>query len=610
FRVFAIFATAVSVRIFDAAGNSSTVALAPDQAAGYGSDVWSVFVPDIAEGTQYRYVVDFPNGGPIDRVDPYARSIVFPNFTPTHQDDTEWRSVVTDRNFDFGPAFNAPGWRELVVYQVHIGTFFDPAAPGPSLIDRLIAQIPYLMDLGINAIQFLPFVEFSAQLSLGYDPVLPFALERDYGTPQDFKRLVRSLHEAGISVLIDLVYNHLDVSINNRVFPYSLFQYDGFSGNPPGNNSCGIYFYGGDDMNTPFGGPRPDYGREAVRTFLADNAAMWLDEYQVDGLRFDSTGCIRKGQGPCGNQCCGPAIGSGTGRNFGWELMQGINDHVDATQPWKMVIAEDLDGNAAITSPTSGGGAGFDAQWDPGLQGALVNAITRFHDEDIDVGSVAYQLQNAFEGDLFKRIIYLESHDQAKSRRIPDLVDPGHAEDRLARKKSLLGFAVTLTAPGIPMFFQGAELLDFRQWVVDGPSPTNMDFSRRQRFPRYFQFYADMVRMRKSARGLSGAGINVFVSNASTKVLAYHRWNAGNGSDDLVIVANFSNVAYPSYTLGFPMAGTWFVRLNSNANVYSDAGDFGAVDTYDTTAGPGGYDGMPFSGNVGIGPYSVIALGR
>ena len=89
---------------------------------------------------------------------------------------------------------------------------------------------------------------------------------------------------------------------------------------------------------------------------------------------------------------------------------------------------------------------------------------------------------------------------------------PGDGEGWFARKKSLLGLGVTLTTPGIPMFFQGAELLDGRRWSPDG-SPTNMDFGRRARFSRYFQFYADMVRLRKGARGLAGAGINIFSAN-------------------------------------------------------------------------------------------------
>jgi 1,4-alpha-glucan branching enzyme len=603
FRVWALFATGISVKLWNADGTTQTVAMAADSAAGYGTDVWSVFVPGIAAEANYRYVISF-TGGPVERVDPFARSIVYPNWTDASQDDSDARSVVTSRDSDWGPTFTAPGWHELVIYQLHIGTFFDPTRGGANKIDDLILQIPYLQSLGVNAVQFLPFVEFSAPLSLGYDPVLPFAMERDYGTPQDFMRLVQQLHAANIAVLVDVVYNHLVVSTSDTSppYPYSLFQYDGWGGDP-----CGIFFYGDDQMDTPWG-PRPNYGRTAVSQFLSDNTMLWLAEYQVDGVRFDSTICIRKRQGPCGDTCCGSDIG--VQRNYGWELMQNINNRIGSSQPWKITIAEDLNGNAAITSPTSGGGAGFDAQWDTSLQSALIGALTQPLDSGVDVGAIAAAMSNAFEGDPFKRIIYLESHDQADKQRVPAMIDPGDPQGWFARKKSLLGFAVTLTTPGIPMFFQGAELLDARTWGPGGATPTMMDFSRKATFPKYFQFYADMASLRINSPGLRGNGLNVFEANPNTKVLAFHRWNQGSGIDDVVVVANFSDTSLPSYTIGFPYGGTWYLRLNSDANVYSDSNDFGAVNSYDTTAGPGGWDNMPFSGNVGIGPYSLIVFGR
>jgi 1,4-alpha-glucan branching enzyme len=137
-----------------------------------------------------------------------------------------------------------------------------------------------------------------------------------------------------------------------------------------------------------------------------------------------------------------------------------------------------------------------------------------------------------------------------------------------------------------------------------------MDFSRQATFPRLFQFYADMVRLRINTPGLCGRGLNVFEANPSTKILAYHRWNQGSGIDDVIVVANFSDTTFPSYTVGFPYGGTWYVRFNSDSNDYSDTNDFGAVNSYNTTAGPVLWDNMPFAGNVGIGPYSLIVLSR
>jgi 1,4-alpha-glucan branching enzyme len=595
----------MAVKLFNAAGATQTIPqiipMAEDSADGYGTDVWSVFVPNIAAETNYRFVVTFP-GGTVDRVDPFARSIIYPNWSDATQDTSDARSVTTSLAFNWGPPFNAPGWQELVIYELHVGTFFDPSRGGANKIDDLILQVPYLSSLGVNAVELLPFVEFSAPLSLGYDPVLPFAMERDYGTPYDFMRLVQALHQAGIAIIVDVVYNHIDVSPSDVLppYPYSLYQYDGWSG-----DKCGIFFYGDDQMNTPWG-PRPNYGRPAVSRFLSDNAMLWLATYQADGLRFDSTICIRKRQGNCNTTCVGADIG--VQENFGWELLQNTNTRIDSTQPWKITIAEDLNGNSAITSPASLGGAGFDAQWDMGLQGALLNALTQPLDSGVDVSAVAAAMQNAFEGDPFKRVIYLESHDQADSERVPNKIDPSNPQSWFAIKKSMLGFAVTLTAPGIPMFFQGAELLDTRPWNPGGSNPTMMDFSRQQQFPKLLQFYTDMVTLRKSTPGLCGPNLNVFEANPNTKILAYHRWNQGSGIDDVIVVANFSDTTFPNYTIGFPYPGTWYLRLNSDANIYSDQNNFGATNSYNTTAGPVPYDNMPYSGNIGIGPYTLIVF--
>jgi 1,4-alpha-glucan branching enzyme len=606
FRVWAPLPAAVSVRLWNAgpAAAPADTPMARDSAAGYGDECWSVFVPGVADGANYRFVVTGPNGSnSFERVDPWGRSVVYPHWTAATRDDSDARSVVSDRTFDWGAPFAAPGWHELVIYQLHVGTFFDRSTGAADPIEGLIEQVRHLRDLGVNAVQFLPFGEFASDLSMGYNSVLPYAIERDYGTPQDFKRLVKALHDAGMRVLIDVVYNHIDVSSNGRVLPYSLFQWDGWDGDP-----CGVFFYGGDEMGTPWGSPRPNYGRPAVRRYLTDNAVMWLSEYRADGLRFDSTGCVRRRQGPCGDRCCGGDIG--VGRNLGWELMQEANDRVDGSQPWKLSIAEDLDGNAAITAPTGAGGAGFDAQWDAGLIDPLLAAVTQPFDESVDVGRVADALWRAAEGDPFKRVIYLESHDQAKHGRVPGKIHPTQQEGWHARRKSMLAAAVAMTAPGIPMMFQGCELLEGGAWS----DAVSLDWSRKTRFPRLMQFYADLVRLRTNAagrtRGLCGPSLNVIQANPSTKVLAYHRWDRGGGADDVVVVANFSSRSYPSYTVGFPQPGTWYVRLNSDANVYSDANDFGSVNGYDTTVGPGGWDGMPCSGNVGLGPFSVLILSR
>src|SRR5205823_1532157 len=138
-----------------------------------------------------------------------------------------------------------------------------------------------------------------------------------------------------------------------------------------------------------------------------------------------------------------------------------------------------------------------------------------------------------------------------------------------------------------------------------------LDWGRLNQFPGVHQFYRDLIRLRRNwfnnTRGLRGENVNVFHVNDDAKVLAFHRWADGGPGDDVVIVGNFANRAYGSYTIGFPRGGSWYVRLNSDWSGYGN-NDYGNVAGYDTTAFASGADNMPACGNVGIGPYTLLVL--
>src|SRR5690242_6206745 len=129
FRIWSLFPISVDLKLWAAIGGTQTIAMARDSADGYGNDCWSAFVPGIGEGTNYRFVLSGGDGGAgsVERIDPWGRSIVYPKWTDATRDDSDARSVVVDRDFAWGRPFNAPGWRELVIYQLHVGTFFDPS---------------------------------------------------------------------------------------------------------------------------------------------------------------------------------------------------------------------------------------------------------------------------------------------------------------------------------------------------------------------------------------------------------------------------------------------------------------------------------------------------
>src|SRR5712692_501909 len=253
----------------------------------------------------------------------------------------------------------------------------QPAPELPSIWSR---DRPFEM-VGCAA-QLLPVAEFEGLVSWGYDPGVPFSVALAYGGPDGLKELVRAAHEAGIAVILDVVYNHFGP-------PDSILW--GFDGAGPGWEG-GIYFYGtrwpGDGRPQAGGwGSRPDYGRPEVRQFIRDNALAWLQDYRVDGLRFDATAYIRTIDG---SGSADQAIPDGS------LLLQEINGDISRAEPWKLTIAEDLRGDASVTSPVSSGGSGFGSQWDSDFLWAVRQAVELTLDAQRDMTLVAAQVQRKF----------------------------------------------------------------------------------------------------------------------------------------------------------------------------------------------------------------------
>ena len=492
-----------------------------------------------------------------------------------------------------------PAWNDLVIYEMHIGTFNNVAGASGTFADAT-AKLDHL---GVNAIEIMPAEDFDTETSMGYNPNLLFAIDDAYGTQNAVQKFVKEAHARGLAVIFDVVYNHFGPGTGE-----CLWQLDGWSRDDRPDLG-GIYFYSDERAICDFG-DRPDFGRPEVRQFIRDNAMMWLHEYRADGLRVDSTINIRR------------AIGKGRDLGElpeGWGLMQWINDDKDRELPWTITISEDLQNEEALTRATGAGGAGFDSQWDLSFFQALCAAVIAPTDEGRDLQAVANALGRRYNGDAFQRVIYSESHDEVTIRdgralgRLPEKIWPGNADSWPAKKRSTLAAALALTAPGIPMLFQGQELLEWGSWSDNPRNNPNamLDWSKKDRFRGIFNLYRDLVRLRRNwfnnTRGLHGHGLNVFHVNDDAKVIAFHRWADGGPGDDVVVVASFAGRAFDAYSIGFPRAGTWYLRFNSDFAGYDPT--FGNKG-YDTTAGDGELHGLPFHGDVGLGAYSVLVYSQ
>lgn len=570
FRVWAPHATQVSViGTFNGWDGSAH----PMQPEGLG--YWAAEVEGAKVGDQYKYQL-VTSAGVIKRIDPYAREVT----------NSVGNAIIHDPEFDWADDdFSISPWNQLIIYELHVGTFNDddPFLPGQFI--TITARLEHLKRLGVNAIQIMPVGQFAGMRSWGYNPSHLFAVDSDYGGSLGLKRFIKRAHQAGIAVILDVVYNHFGPS------DLDLWQFDGWSENAKG----GIYFYNDDRAITPWGETRPDYGRGEVRQFILDNVRMWLDEYHVDGLRFDSTFYIRM-FGENGTQELPD----------GWSMLQAINEVVSHSWPGRITIAEDLQSNHWITKDVGAGGAGFASQWDPHFVRPIRDAVIAARDQDRSLSSIRDAILYRYNDDAFERVIYSESHDDVANgqSRIPQEVDSSDPTGWFAQKRSTMAAAMVFTAPGIPMLFQGQEFLE-GGWFRDS---IPVDWDHKKTFRGIVRLYRDLIQLRLNRQGISqglcGQFTQVYHLNEKRKLLAFHRWDCGGPGDDVVVIANFLHEAQADYKLGMPAKGHWQVRFNSDWHGYSEI--FGGHPSQDIEAVCGDRDGLPFHGTVAIAPYSVL----
>ena len=582
FRVWAPNATSVYVPGQFNSWSTTATPLVEEQTNGAVDGVWSADVTSASPGQQYKYYINNPyiSGSANYKHDPYSRWVTNPGGGSGNND------IIYDPTaFNWnGDNFTNPALNDLFVYELHIGTF--PSSSSPSRFIAATNNLDYLKSLGISAVEVMPVAEFgNSGSSEGYDPAQPFAVDNvQYGGPDAFKTFVIACHARGLAVLLDVVHNHYGTG------DLDMWDFDGFAGtNSQGGG--GIYFFqtNTDLQITPYGATRPNFNSQQVDNFVSNNIAMWLSEYHVDGFRWDDPYTMTHGYNGTTYTTYIPAAGN---------LLQAINNMTHANYPGKISIAEDVINTW-----------GFDSSWDTGYPGYFTPVLTNPVDANRNMNLVTNAIQNdiSYSGYTanYGRVAYLESHDVVYGpnggMRLVTAIDPTTPNSYWARKRSTLGAAVTLTAPGVPMIFQGQEMLESNAFY----SYTPVDWTKTNTYSGIVQLYRDLITARRDLKGytpgLEGDQCSVLWSDNTSKLVAFHRWKSGTTNQDAVVIANFANVNYPVYNLNFPYAGTWYVHFNTDSTNYSS--DFGNNGSTVVTAG-----GNPVQASVAIGPYSALIL--
>ncbi|WP_164012920.1 alpha-amylase family glycosyl hydrolase [Pyxidicoccus trucidator] len=541
-------------------------------------------VTGAGHGQDYYYTIQNKWGGYQDRKDP--RSAWQTNSTSDSK-------ILDHGNYQWRDSgYSTPGFNEMVIYEMHIGTFVDSAGGNPGHWQSAMTRLNHLKELGVNMVQVMPVMEFPGDFSWGYNPSFPFAPESVYGHPNYMKEFVDKAHQNGIGVIFDVVHNHY----GPMDLPHTCFNGDCMNAN-------GQYFYTDGRKSTPWGDTRPDYGRPEVRAYIRDSMMSLLHAYHGDGLRWDATKYMRTVNGS-----------SSTDIPDAWRVFRSVNREINQNQAWKISIAEDFGAGDAITNDATSdldGGGGFDAQWAGEFVHPIRSAVIAGNDSARDMNAVKNAITQSFSGRHTARIIYSESHDEVANghARVPEEIWPGQAGSWAAKKRSTLAAGIVMTSPGIPMIFQGQEFLEDGYFQDTDP----LDWYKNDvTYSGIRTLYRDLIRLRRNwfnnTRGLRGKHVNVYHTNHTNKVIAYHRWENGGPGDDVVIVANFSGTYFDSYNVAFPRSGLWYARFNSDWNGYSS--NFGNTATLDTNANGGAKDGLPNSGNIKLGPYSIVIFSQ
>ena len=552
--------------------NATATALPEDALYPLGDGSWAGFAPNLHDGDTYMFWIDGPDptvpGGSGAKRDPRASELAlappFPDCPCVVRDQTSYP-------WQF-PQWRAPAFSDLIIYQLHVGTWRIPTSASNCTFLDVAAQLPYLATLGVNAIQLLPIQEFESQFSMGYNGVDYFSPEGDYLVPPAdvasyrrvldplFKRfggtlppltrgidqlkcLVDLAHAHGIATIFDLVYNHAGGNFDDG----SLFFFDC---RPRGNNNDSLYF----TEQGWAGGLIFAYWNANVRQFLIDNAAFFLREYRIDGIRYDEVRVISD--------------------NGGRPFCQDLTSTLRFIEPAAIGIAEywDSDRPNAVTPPAAG--LGFDAELGDGLRDAVRGLLAQAsagENAPLDLDAVAAGLAAAV-GDGWRLVQCLENQDltyfnHGGASRVAALADPTDATSWFGRSRARVALAILLASRGIPALFMGQETLEWRLWSDNPDAAANhIDWtgaaSNRNRAD-FLRFTEDMIRARHQCAALRGPCLRVSRVNNDDRVLVMHRWLDGLGQD-AILVASFDEHTKRGYRIGLPHGGLWREYLNSD----------------------------------------------
>ena len=557
-----------SVAIWAPLKNEVSIVLEGDKKIELKKDefgYWRTITSEIKPGDSYKISIDAADAVPDptslsqpEGVHGFSEAVRFSDFK---WNDSEWKNIPQE---------------EYILYELHTGTFTNEGT-----FAGIIEKLPYLKELGINAIEIMPIAQFPGGRNWGYDSVFPFAVQNTYGGWQGLKQLVAACHDIGLAVVLDVVYNHMG---------------------PEGNyfNAFGPYFT--DKYHTPWGNAInfDDEWCDGVRRYFIENVLMWFRDFHIDALRMDAVHAIK----------------DFSATHILREIKMQVNKLMAATGRTHYLIVElDLNDNRFINSLEKYG-FGMDAQWVDEFHHALrVTAgeeRTGYYSDFFGIDHLAKSYKDAYvfdgqysnhrkktfgskaDGNPGKQfIVFSQNHDQVGNRMLGE------------RTSSLVSFemqklmaAAVMVSPFLPMLFMGEEYsetspfqyfvshtdpklaeavrkgrkAEFAAFHSEGEAPDPVaektfkesilqwNLLQEQPHNKMFSFYKFLITLRKQETALINLNRNQLSvqTDVEKQTLLLHRWHE---NESIFCLMNFSKIPHPAFLPQMPKK--WKQLLNS-----------------------------------------------
>ena len=493
-----------------------------------GSGNWELRLGELflSHGCLYKLWIEWPGGGG-ERIPAYATRVV-------QDPDTKVFCAQVWDPVPYKWKHRTPGKRpHPLIYECHIG--MSGEKEGVSTFEEFRTDVlPRVKRLGYDTLQIMALQEHPYYGSFGYQVSSFFALSSRFGTPEEFKRLVDEAHAAGIAVIMDIVHSH---AVGNEA--------EGL-GKLDGDES--LYFYKGDaGHHTAWGTRCFDYGKDEVKYFLLSNCKYWMQEYHLDGFRFDGVTSMLYWNHGLGADFGDYALYFNEGVDENAVCYLGLaNMLIHELNPKALTIAEDVSGMAGLAAPFNAGGVGFDFRMAMGIADHWIKWIKELSDEQWSMGGIWWELTNKRADE--KTVSYAECHDQAlvgDKTIIFRLIDkemyfsmrkdqPNPIVDRGVALHKLIRLATAATCGGGYLTFMGNEF-GHPEWI-DFPREGNgwsYKHARRQwsiaddpelRFHGLEEFDEAMIHFLKKEKLLS-ATPELLTADEEKKILIFRREN-------------------------------------------------------------------------------------